>query len=462
MIYLLAGYQWGDPVLIHSHPTAIIDENNMCIDKNGTIHVVWNEWYEHNLSQILYSYSQDGGNNWSIPYNVSQSDTSQLSDPAIASDNNGKLYVAYGWNSLAYDILMLKTFNGSTWSEPVRLDSNTYHFRNKFVVDNDSRIYHFWELLGVPYYRYIDIIDTEWSSIDSSITEFHFEDIIVDDNNNLHGTGYKYELSGDPIYTSYTSYNKLLDTWSDIEITDSVGTLTSSKGQRICVSDDGYIHMVTMEEEGSYFWKTFYQFKHITDSVWSVPEMVYESNSYFNTVNDIIADSQDEIHIFQQYLENGGNIDEFVKYDSLWSMDSYSFGEIKIGSPIFIESNDLLKLCFTNSTAADYDQLFFNKGLFVGIEDNNNLIENSILYQNYPNPFNNATIIPYELKENSGVKINIYNAKGQLVQSLVNEKQGKGSHSVMFEADKLNSGIYYYRLEIDGIVKETKKMLYLR
>ena len=133
-------------MLIHSQPTATINENDMCIEKNGTIHIVWNERYEHNLSQIMYSYSTDEGDTWSVPYNISQSDTSLLSYPAIASDNNGKLYVAYGWNSLGYPILMLKKFDGSTWSEPARLDSNTYHLRNKFVVDNEDRVYHF---LGV-------------------------------------------------------------------------------------------------------------------------------------------------------------------------------------------------------------------------------------------------------------------------------------------------------------------------
>ena len=464
MIYLLAGYQWGDPVMIHSHPTAYIQENNMCIDKNGTLHVVWNEIYEHNLSQIMYSYSEDDGESWSIPYNVSQSDTSRLNYPAISSDNNGKLYVAYAWNALGYPILMLKTYDGSTWSEPVRVDSNTYHIRNKFIVDSDSRVYHFWELLGVPYYRYIDLIDTAWSSIDSSITEFHFEDIIVDDNNNLHGTGYKYELPDDPIYTSYTSYNKLLDTWSNIEITDSIGTLTSSKGQRICISDDGYIHMATMEEEGNYFWKTFYQYKHINDSIWSVPEMVSDFNSAVYTVNDIISDPQANVHIFQGYVETPENIDECIRYDdSTWIMDSYSLGEYGNGSLKIIDSNGLLKMSYRGHDTDGAYYMFFIKGMYVGIDNSDELLVMSYeLEQNYPNPFNNQTNISYAIKDISEIKINVYNSNGQFVQELVNEKQGKGKHKITFEANKLNSGIYYYQLKIDGVVQRTKKMLYLR
>ncbi|NOR46318.1 MAG: T9SS type A sorting domain-containing protein, partial [Candidatus Delongbacteria bacterium] len=98
-----------------------------------------------------------------------------------------------------------------------------------------------------------------------------------------------------------------------------------------------------------------------------------------------------------------------------------------------------------------------------GIENNERLIiENYKLLQNHPNPFNNETIIGYALKEMNNVNISIYNSNGQFVQSLVNEQQRKGKHSILFNANKLNSGIYYYRLKVDGVVKDTKKMLYLR
>ncbi|MDA3885884.1 MAG: FG-GAP-like repeat-containing protein [Candidatus Delongbacteria bacterium] len=89
-------------------------------------------------------------------------------------------------------------------------------------------------------------------------------------------------------------------------------------------------------------------------------------------------------------------------------------------------------------------------------------IENFELEQNYPNPFNNQTSIDYGLNKISEVEINIFNTKGEFVKSLVNEKQGKGKYTALFNANKLNSGVYYYRLKIDGFVKETKRMLYLR
>ena len=98
-----------------------------------------------------------------------------------------------------------------------------------------------------------------------------------------------------------------------------------------------------------------------------------------------------------------------------------------------------------------------------GIEDSYELLVMSYeLEQNYPNPFNNQTNIGYTLLEMNDVEISVYNGNGQFVKNLVNEKQESGKHSVLFNAGNLNSGIYYYQLKIDGVGKETKKMLYLR
>ncbi|MDA3838303.1 MAG: T9SS type A sorting domain-containing protein [Candidatus Delongbacteria bacterium] len=447
--------------MIHSHPTAQIKEHSMCIEKNGTIHVVWNERYTSTYGQIYYSNSMDGGVNWSIPYNVSQSDTSSLGDPAIASDNNGKLYVAYDWNASGYPILMLQTYDGSSWSEPVRLDSNTFYFKSKLIVDNDDRVYHFWNLFAVPYYRYIDLTDSVWTQKDSSISDMYVSNIIVGDNNNLHVTGSKDESYDLPLYTAYASYNKDESLWSEISVIDSTGTLTGSVGEKICLSNDNYLHIVSKEQENLNTFRTFYQFKHLNDSIWSEPEMV--SDMTFPSIFGITTDSQDKVHIFQQYLGTGGDIDESVKYDSTWAMDSYSFGEVSVGEPVLIKSNDVLQICFNDFDFEGSDYLYFNKGIYVGIEgDYHSTINNYKLEQNYPNPFNNQTVIKYLLKQVSEIEINIYNTKGQFVQNLINEKQGKGTHSILFDAGKLNSGIYYYQLKVDGIVKETRKMLYLR
>ena len=83
------------------------------------------------------------------------------------------------------------------------------------------------------------------------------------------------------------------------------------------------------------------------------------------------------------------------------------------------------------------------------------------LYQNYPNPFNPVTEIRFSLAENSKVNLSVYNTNGQLIRTLLDGKTEKGYHSVSFDASELNSGMYFYKLDVNGKVK-SKKMLMLK
>ncbi len=83
------------------------------------------------------------------------------------------------------------------------------------------------------------------------------------------------------------------------------------------------------------------------------------------------------------------------------------------------------------------------------------------LFQNYPNPFNPATTLQYQLAAPGQVRLIVYDMLGREVSTLVNEKKGAGSHTVRFDAGRLASGVYFYRLEANGFV-QTKKMTLLR
>lgn len=68
----------------------------------------------------------------------------------------------------------------------------------------------------------------------------------------------------------------------------------------------------------------------------------------------------------------------------------------------------------------------------------------------YPNPFNPATTISYQLSAISDVRLMVYNAKGEMVKTLVNGMQNAGKNDVSFDATGLNSGVYFYKLEAGG------------
>jgi hypothetical protein len=84
-----------------------------------------------------------------------------------------------------------------------------------------------------------------------------------------------------------------------------------------------------------------------------------------------------------------------------------------------------------------------------------------VLDQNYPNPFNPSTTIVYGIPSAMKVSMIVYNVLGQEVMTLVNELQTAGMHELVFDASRLSSGVYFYRLTAANAVS-TKKMVLLK
>ena len=83
------------------------------------------------------------------------------------------------------------------------------------------------------------------------------------------------------------------------------------------------------------------------------------------------------------------------------------------------------------------------------------------LFQNYPNPFNPSTTIRFSLPAETKLKINIYNMLGELVETLAEADYEAGFHKVTFNASKLPSGVYIYRIESSKFT-QVRKMIVLK
>lgn len=80
------------------------------------------------------------------------------------------------------------------------------------------------------------------------------------------------------------------------------------------------------------------------------------------------------------------------------------------------------------------------------------------LKQNYPNPFNASTRLSFSLPRESRARLVVYDLCGRIVSVLADGMQAAGSHSLVFEAEGLPTGVYLYRLETEEQTL-TKKMV---
>lgn len=78
---------------------------------------------------------------------------------------------------------------------------------------------------------------------------------------------------------------------------------------------------------------------------------------------------------------------------------------------------------------------------------------------NYPNPVSSTSTIEFTLNSKANVNLQIWDAYGRLIETLVNEQMQEGKHAVMFNKKNLSSGIYYYSLTADKRRKTNKMVI---
>ncbi|MCK4271517.1 T9SS type A sorting domain-containing protein [bacterium] len=162
-----------------------------------------------------------------------------------------------------------------------------------------------------------------------------------------------------------------------------------------------------------------------------------------------------------------------------WRMpdSTYGYSEIPVpwaGHPhtpdLVITSDDTLHILFGfnyGQSAGLCEATAHILDLLTEVEEQTSLTPDAFcLVQNYPNPFNAVTSIQYILPRDGFVQLSIYNITGQLVRTLVSEKERAGTHRVSWngrddKAVSVSSGVYFYRLETESS-KSMKKMLLLK
>jgi hypothetical protein len=131
-----------------------------------------------------------------------------------------------------------------------------------------------------------------------------------------------------------------------------------------------------------------------------------------------------------------------------------------------IENDGIFELILSvTALESDYEKTYvYSTDISLSTENDNGIANpsNYKLHQNYPNPFNPVTRIKYDVEKSGLVKLNIYNIRGELVDTIIDEYKTSGSYSTKWNPISLSSGQYIYQIEIDGKDVSTKKAVYLK
>ncbi|MDZ7796033.1 MAG: T9SS type A sorting domain-containing protein [Candidatus Marinimicrobia bacterium] len=275
--------------------------------------------------------------------------------------------------------------------------------------------------------------------------------------------------------------------------------------------DNGYIYGLRLTEE-SYDTLELYRFNDQLHALWEKPIECYvgfskRSSDPIYVRPEIMANTDGSVTIYpSHYSYNNQNVSRVD------SSGEYIFNDLEIdvvldaisiedGNNLFLENhrqNDSTKVVQLVKVSANGD-ILFSSILGYGNIWEGSIIENTdgsfattlifgdtiaidkisrtgevqvgvkditaptqfTLSQNFPNPFNPTTNIGYDIRENSNVKLSIYDISGHLVETLVNEYHQAGAYEVKWNASKYSSGIYIYRLQI-GDQHISRKMLLIK
>jgi hypothetical protein len=201
------------------------------------------------------------------------------------------------------------------------------------------------------------------------------------------------------------------------------------------------------------------RFFYDTDLIACTEFQVVNSNSYLIA---FIVDRVESYHTKIVLTDSMGNVRRENILRSAGYMEIPSSTILTNGNILFIGTADRFPDSWEDLYAAMTDSNLSYQPLSIG--NYGSLMNEKVysLYQNYPNPFNSITNIRFELHKPGKVEIWLYDLNGRKIIELTDGNYAVGSHQVKVNLENQASGIYFYAFILDGIKRESRKLILLK
>ncbi|MCD6162939.1 MAG: T9SS type A sorting domain-containing protein [candidate division Zixibacteria bacterium] len=371
---------------------------DVAVDRNDNIHIVMTENTDWRLKRLCYTNSTDGGSNWS---DVQLVDSVMVISAIItASPVSDRVAIAF-----------------------LHPNDTTSQYGNEvyYIVSEDGLNWN-WQTDNIQV--------TDYMNSDSSHIAAFGVEALFDYNDVLH-------------IAWPTSYNAISWLWHYDELSENINLITVNEDT--LKSFYGYIPAISQvslsrQDEPPVLFATWCQY----------------AKGDTNTNGEYNGDL---------YINQSG--DNGLTWQEPQNITNTPLYESEI-CPSAAEDADLLPYityiydsCNSRSYAA-LPVMFVEAEHLTGIKPGKHPHpEKFTLSQNYPNPFNVKTTVQYALPIASNVNIEIYDMLGRKIETLFTGRQPAGSHSIIWDADKYPSAIYFYKIKANNF-EQARKMVLLK
>ncbi|MBK8982463.1 MAG: T9SS type A sorting domain-containing protein [Ignavibacteria bacterium] len=399
-----------------------VDDNYITFgfDQNENIHLGWERRDAGNLFQLIYTNNINAGTGFGDSVWITTGGINKATPYMAVGKNDSSVHFVYFTFVTGQDNAYYKKYNyiSGILGPEITLGPAEAGSENdiEIAADDLGKIHIAYTTnasFGSGLLKYFNNESGTLTEIPTGVADnISYPDMTIDNNSTVHVIFRK--SSDNRLYTLSRTPGGVFT--APVAITPSVGN--PSFYRAIDTDETGRLYVTYQNSNSSFPRGTF--LVHGKNGVFSDPILVFEdsTSAYIGRGNSSVAAM--------------GSGDIAVHFEATASRNG------NVVSDIFIKEGTL--------TVTGIELHFVT------------VLKDHILYDNYPNPFNPSTSISFYIPSGENVRLKIFDILGKEITILVNEFMSRGSHTVVFDAKGIPSGVYFYQIEA-GNFSERKKMI---